>query len=82
MDSDKQSYQNMLAELMKLRDKDYELFMDKLYLALMGEARDALKDATPAGEKRSAIWIMIKHFEEKEEFEKCADLKKLADSLN
>jgi hypothetical protein len=48
---------------------------------LTGEFKDVINDSTPVEEKSQAIWTMIKHFEQNEEFEKCADLKKLADQL-
>jgi len=56
--------------------------MNRLYEALTGEFKDVINDTNPAGEKAQAIWTMIKHFEKNEEFEKCAELKKLADTVD
>jgi hypothetical protein len=53
-----------------------------LYEALTGEFKDVIHDSSPVEDKTQAIWTMIKHFEKNEEFEKCADLKKLADELD
>jgi hypothetical protein len=53
-----------------------------LYEALTGEFKDVIHDSSPVEDKSQAIWTMIKHFEKNEEFEKCADLKKLADELD
>jgi hypothetical protein len=80
-DLKKQSYHELLLELLELKAKDYDKFMDKLYEALTGEARDALYSQDPASEKKKALWTMIQYFQDKEEFEKCAELKKMADSL-
>lgn len=74
-------YSKILLDLVHLRQTDYDGFMNRLYEALTGEFRDVLNDTTPKDEKTKAIWTMIKHFEKNEEFEKCADLKKMADQL-
>jgi hypothetical protein len=81
MNEPKKTYHDLLLELMKLRETDHVQFMEKLYEALSGEYKDVINDGTPVTEKRDAIWIMIKHFETREEFEKCAKLKKLSESL-
>lgn len=79
--SDLNKYSKILLDLVYLRQTDYDAFMNRLYEALTGEFRDVINDQTPVEEKSQAIWTMIKHFEKNEEFEKCADLKKLADQL-
>ena len=79
--SDLNKYSKILLDLVYLRQTDYDAFMNRLYEALTGEFRDVINDSTPVEEKSQAIWTMIKHFEKNEEFEKCADLKKLADQL-
>jgi hypothetical protein len=79
--SEKKTYQDLLLELMHLRKEDYGKFMDKLYEALVGEFKDAVNDGKPASEKKNALWLMIKHFQDTEEYEKCAKLKELAESL-
>jgi hypothetical protein len=75
-------YSKILLDLIYLRQTDYAAFMERLYEALTGEFKDVINDASPVEEKSQAIWTMIKHFEENEEFEKCAELKKLADKLD
>lgn len=79
--SDLNRYSKILLDLVYLRQTDYDAFMDRLYEALTGEFKDVINDQTPVEEKSQAIWTMIKHFEQNEEFEKCAGLKKLADKL-
>jgi hypothetical protein len=68
-------------ELIHLREKDYDGFMNKLYEALSGEFKDMVHDPVPVAEKERAIWTMINHFSDKEEYEKCAELQKLANEL-
>lgn len=75
------TYNDILLELIRLRETDYDGFMDRLYEALAGEFRDVVHDGTPMDEKKQAIWTMILHFEKKEQYEKCADLKKLSEEL-
>lgn len=80
--SELNKYSQILLELVHLRQTDYDGFMNRLYEAITGEFKEVLHDQTPVEEKSQAIWTMIKHFEKTEEFEKCADLKKLADELD
>lgn len=75
-------YSKILLDLIYLRQTDYTAFMERLYEALTGEFKGVINDTSPVEEKSQAIWTMIKHFEENEEFEKCAELKKLADKLD
>lgn len=79
--SDFNSYSKILLDLIHLRNTDYDAFMDRLYEALTGEFKDAIDDKSPVEEKTQAIWTMINHFSKREEYEKCADLKKLVDQL-
>jgi hypothetical protein len=81
MDQTKKTYHDLLLELINLRETDYDKFMDKMYEALAGEHREVINDGTPATEKKTALWTMIQYFQTKEEYEKCAELKKLAESL-
>jgi hypothetical protein len=78
----KPSYQQMLFELLQLRESDYEGFMQKLYEALSGDFRQMVNDDSPLDEKSQALRTMIEHFEVREEYEKCATLKEMLDELN
>jgi hypothetical protein len=78
----KPSYQQMLFELLQLRESDYEGFMQKLYEALSGDFRQMVNDDSPLAEKSQALRTMIEHFEVREEYEKCATLKEMLDELN
>lgn len=71
-----------LVDLVKLRYTDYDAFMERLYEALLGEFKGSIDDSTPIPNKKQALAKMIDYFQEKEEYEKCAELKKMSDSLN
>lgn len=75
------SYQQMLFELLELREHDYDSFMQKLFEALSGEFRSMVNDDSPLDEKSQALKTMIEHFAVREEYEKCATLKKMLDEL-
>ena len=75
------SYHDLLLELMALRESNYDLFLNKLYEALTGEFKYRISDDAPVTEKKDALSIMIKYFENKEEYEKCAKLKALEEEL-
>ncbi len=81
VDPNKKTYHELLMELIKLKEQDYDKFMRKLYEALTGEARDALQSPDPASEKKKALWTMIEYFQTTEEYEKCAELKKMSESI-
>ena len=81
VDPNKKTYHELLMELIKLKNQDYDKFMRKLYEALTGEARDALQSPDPASEKKKALWTMIEYFQTTEEYEKCSELKKMSDSI-
>lgn len=80
-DFNKLAYHEILVELLALRETDYDGFMQKLYEALNGEFRDMVNDDSPIGEKKKALWTMLEHFEDREEYEKCANLKRMLDEL-
>lgn len=65
-------YHLILTEILKLKDKDYDMFMNKLYEATTGELLDMTIDMLNESEQhRDTLRHMIKHFEKKEEYEKC-----------
>lgn len=74
-------YRDILFELLHLRENDYDGFMSKLYEALSGEFRSMVHDDSPLDEKLQALKTMIEHFEIREEYEKCAELKKMSEEL-
>ena len=71
----------LLYELLQLRDTDYEKFMDKLYEAMTTEFLEIVKSKVFDVDESEAVFkSMIKHFENKEEYEKCDVLLHLLNS--
>lgn len=78
---DRKKYHDLLIELMELRDENYDKFMEKLFESIFGEFKGVISDEEPVTEKKRALYTMMLHFQGKEEYEKCAKIKQLADSL-
>ncbi|MFA7157029.1 MAG: hypothetical protein WC123_04980 [Bacilli bacterium] len=78
----KDKYNDLIIELINLREQDYNKFMDKLYEAITGEFKSILNDDSSIAKKINSLNTMIFHFEDKEEYEKCAKIKELVDSLD
>jgi len=57
------------------------ILMDKLYKAISEEFSGAFDSTSITQKQRIAFSVMIEHFKKKEEFEKCAVLKKFADGI-
>ncbi len=59
-------------ELMELRNKDYDKFMEKFYIAVTTEFSDVVKKELLTDEQhRETLKAMISYFERMEEYEKC-----------
>ena len=71
----------MLAELVSLRHTDFDAFMNLLYDALQNELSDAIFDQTPTFEKQEALNSMIQYFQDREEYEKCAVLRDMVQTI-
>ena len=63
--------------LLMLEQTDHKQFMDLSYYVLMQSPHIIIKRADPIDRKKEGIDNLKKYFEEKEEFEKCANLQKL-----
>jgi len=80
----KPGYHDFMLELINLREADYEKFLDRLYDGLVGEYAESIVAEPAMGDtkgKIEALNRMIKHFEKKEEYEKCAKLRDMAQVL-
>ena len=80
----RQGYHDFMLELINLREADYEKFLDRLYDGLVGEYAESIVAEPAMGDtngKIEALNRMIKHFEKKEEYEKCARLRDMAQLL-
>lgn len=70
--------ENPLEFFSRLTSLSKEHFMELLYRALIDHRMGALEDdETPKEKKIEAIHILIKWFEEREEYEKCHKLKNM-----
>ena len=56
--------------------------MDMIYDAIMVDINGAIKANTPISEKINALNTVLKHFEIKEEYEKCLNIKKIIDKIH
>ena len=66
-----------IAMLEEMKDKDMNAFMDMVLLSLKTDPEFAVEDDTPAVHKIGAMKKVIKHFEERENYEDCAFLLQL-----
>ena len=65
-------HHEVLLELLALREKDYDLFVDKLYDAITGEFNKYFKEELIKDkDHQQTLKIMIDHYEKREEYEKC-----------
>lgn len=55
--------------------------MEMVYDTIMVNMDDAIKSETPIDEKLKALISIIKHFEDLEEYEKCANIKKIIENI-
>ena len=63
-----------IAMLEEMKDRDMNAFMDMVLLSLKTDPDFAVEDDTPTVHKISAMKKVLKHFEEREEYEDCAFL--------
>jgi hypothetical protein len=66
-----------IAMLEEMKDKDMNAFMDMVLLSLKTDPEFAVEDDTPIVDKIGAMKKVIKHFEERENYEDCAFLLQL-----
>lgn len=68
----------LLLEIMMLRNSNNpDVFIDKLYEAIFGRFNREVKLWQQDSHFQSAIQELIVHFQKREEYEKCAKLKRL-----
>lgn len=63
-----------IAMLEELKTKDIDTFMSLVLLSLKTHPEFAVEDDTPIDDKIKAMRIVLKHFEEREDYEDCAFL--------
>lgn len=78
----KQDFEGMnreefLIELIRLKEQDPDAFMQLILEALKRHPELAIADGAPVSNKVRALEKMLKHLEEKEEYEDCAFVRDL-----
>lgn len=84
MENEKKNRKLLLntAELLELREKDYDAFINKLYETIVEDIQTAIEDPHDAAEKADALKILIEYYENSEEYERCAKLYDLQRKIN
>jgi hypothetical protein len=65
----------------KLHNSSREEMMEMVYNSVIKEKMGALKHDAPVREKIIGLQSLLDFFKEKEEYEKCGELKKIIDKL-
>lgn len=58
-----------------------EIMMDAVYKSIINNIDDAIKSNVEIEEKKRALNTVLKHFESREEYEKCKKIKEVLDSI-
>lgn len=69
--------QEFIAKLEELKEKDIDGFMSLVLLSLKTHPDTAVEDNVPVEHKVKAMKTVLKHFEEREDYEDCAFLRDL-----
>ena len=69
--------QEFIAKLEELKERDIDGFMGLVLFSLKTHPDFAVEDDVPIETKVSAMKKVLKHFEEKEDYEDCAFLRDL-----
>ena len=69
--------QEFIAKLEELKERDIDQFMSLVLLSLKTHPDFAVEDDVPVDHKVEAMKKVLKHFEEKEDYEDCAFLRDL-----
>lgn len=70
-----------IAFIEQLKTSSKEIMMDLIYKAIVKNEMGALDNNTPAEEKVEALQTVIRFFSEREEYERCHELKKIVDRI-
>lgn len=66
----------------KLQESSREEMMDLVYNSIVNERMGALKHNAPVEDKIEGVQKILNFFKEREEYEKCFELKKIIDKLS
>jgi replication-associated recombination protein RarA len=70
-----------IAFIEQLKSSSKEIMMELIYKAIIENEMGALNNSTPVEEKIAALETVIKYFVEKEEYERCHELKKIISNI-
>jgi len=74
--------QELLSELIRLRNTDYDTFMERMFEALNTVFMDDIKADRSREDKIKSLDSMIKYFSDRDEFEKCQKLVEIKNYVN
>jgi len=66
----------------KLQESSREDMMDLIYNSIVNDRMGALKHNAPVEDKIEGVQKILNFFKEREEYEKCLELKKIIDKLS
>lgn len=67
--------------LKKLHQSSKDEMMELIYNSIIERKMGALKHTAPLSDKIEGVQMVLDFFKEKEEYEKCKELKKIIDNL-
>ena len=70
-----------IAFIEQLKSSSKEIMMELIYKAIIENEMGALNNSTPVEEKIAALETVIKYFVEKEQYERCHELKKIISKI-
>lgn len=72
---------NEIGFIKKLKESSTEAMMEIIYNSIVKDKMGALKHDAPLSTKIEGVQSVLEFFKQREEYEKCAELKKILDKL-
>jgi hypothetical protein len=82
MDDLEEYNDNEIGFIKKLHESSREDMMEIIYNSIVGDKMGALKHDAPVSDKIDGVQSVLNFFKEREEYEKCKELKKIIDKLS
>jgi|TARA_B110000285_G_scaffold12736_1_gene12619 hypothetical protein len=70
-----------IAFIEQLKTSSKDIMMELIYKAIVQNEMGALQNDVPTDEKIEALQTVIRYFSEREEYEKCSDLKQIINKI-
>ena len=74
--------EDLIRKIEELKKTDLDSYYNLVFESITGFPEDAIEDDSPKKNKVAALNKLIDYFEQKEEYERCHELKKLLDRIN